>query len=109
MQLISQLGRPALRAFVLDSDIPALLSRGALETLRGCSDFARHALTLGANGQAITLRVSEVGHYILSVADFPKVRRDIYSSTTFAAPLFPGAPKDRETHMMDLMKNGGFL
>ena len=74
-------------AFVLDSDIPALLSRGALETLRGCSDFARHALTLGANGQAITLRVSEVGHYILSVADFPKVRRDMHSSSTSAASL----------------------
>ena len=31
----------AFTAFVLDSDIPALLSKGALESLRGRLDFAR--------------------------------------------------------------------
>ena len=42
-------------AFVLDSDIPALLSKGALETLQGRLDFARHTLTLGTNGKVIPL------------------------------------------------------
>ena len=37
----------AFTAFVLDSDIPALLSKGALESLRGCLDFAQRTLTLG--------------------------------------------------------------
>ena len=44
--------RGMFTAFVLDSGIPALLSKGALESLRGCLDFAQHALTLGANGKA---------------------------------------------------------
>ena len=57
-------------AFVLDSDIPALLSKGALGSLQGCLDFARRALTLGTNGKVIPLQMSVVGHYILSVADF---------------------------------------
>ena len=40
-------------AFVLDSDIPALLSKGALEPLQSCLDFARHTLTLGTHGHVI--------------------------------------------------------
>ena len=38
-------------AFALDSDIPALLSKGALESLRGCLDFAQNTLTLGTTGK----------------------------------------------------------
>ena len=63
--------RGMFAAFVLGSDIPALLGKVALESLRGCLDFAQHALTLGANGKVIPLKMSDVGHYILSVADFP--------------------------------------
>ena len=61
----------AITALVLDSDIPALLSKGALESLRGRLDFAQHTLTLGATGKVIPLQMSDAGHYILSVADFP--------------------------------------
>lgn len=43
-------------AFVLDSDIPALLSKGALESLHGCLDFAQHTLTLGKTGKVIPPR-----------------------------------------------------
>ena len=60
----------AFTAFVLDSDNPALLSKGALESLRGCLDSAQHTLTLGATGKVIPLKMSDMGHYILSVADF---------------------------------------
>ena len=94
-------------AFLLDSVIPALLSRGALEALQGCLDFVRHTLTLGANGKVIPFQVSDVGHYIWSVADFPKMRGGMHSSPSFAASLFHWAPKNRETYIMDLMKNGG--
>ena len=59
-------------AFVSDSDIPVALGKGALETPQGCLDFARHKLTLGINGKVIPLEVSDVGHYISSVADFRK-------------------------------------
>ena len=48
-------------AFVLDSDIPALLSKGALGSLRGCLDFAQHTLTLGTNGKVIPLKMSDMG------------------------------------------------
>ena len=70
----------ACTAFVPDSDIPALLSKGALGTLQGRLDFARRTLTLGANGKVIPLQMSDAGHYILSVADFPR--------TSFSASLF---------------------
>ena len=87
-------------AFVLDSDIPAQLSKGALDTLRGGSDFARRTLTLGTNGNVIPQQMSEVGHYILSAADFPQ--------PTYSASLFHWAPKNRETRLRGLMRNGGF-
>ena len=92
-------------AFVLDSDIPALLRKGALETLQGRLDFARHTLTLGSNEKEWggTLRpeqMSGVGLYVLSVADFPNPAN--------SAPLFHWAPKTRETRLRDLMRNGGF-
>ena len=87
-------------AFVLDSDVPALLCKGALETLLGCLDFARQTLTMGANGKVIPLQMSEVGHYVLSVADFPR--------PAFSASLFYWAPSHRETRLRDLMRNGGF-
>ena len=44
--------------------------------------------------------MSEVGHYILSVADF--------SQRKYPASLFAWAPKTRETRLRDLMRNGGF-
>ena len=86
-------------AFVLDSDIPALLSKGALETLQWRSDFARHTTTLGASGKVTPLQVSDVGHYILSVADF--------SRPSFSTSLSRWDPKNRETRLVDLMRNGG--
>ena len=86
-------------AFVLDSDTPALLSKGALETLQGRLDFAGHALTLGTDGKAILLQMIDAGHYFLSVADFSRLSS---SASSF------WAPKNRETQLMDLMRNGGF-
>ena len=88
-------------AFVLDSDIPALLSKGALESLRGCLDFAQHTLTLGAAGKVIPLKMSDMGHYTLSVADFP--------SRAYSASALHWAPMDQATQLMDLVRNGGFL
>ena len=67
-------------AFVLDSDAPALLSEGGLETLQGCLDFVRHTLTLGTNGRVTPPQMSEVGQYILSVADFSQ---PTYSASSF--------------------------
>ena len=58
-------------AFVLDADIPALLCKGALEALAGQLDSARNTLTLGTRGIEIPLKVNSMGHYILSVMDFP--------------------------------------
>ena len=66
----------------------------------GRLDFARHALTLGTNGKVTPLQMSEVGHYILSVADF--------SQRAYSASLFAWAPKTRETRSRDLTRNGGF-
>ena len=89
-----------LTAFVLDSDIPALLSKGALESLRGCLDFAQRTLTLGKTGKVIPLQMSEMGHYILSVADFP--------ARVHSASLIQWTPLNQATQMMGLMRNGGF-
>ena len=61
----------ALTAFALDADIPALLRKGALEALAGQLDFARNTLILGSRGIGIPHRVNAMGHYILSVDDFP--------------------------------------
>ena len=80
-------------AFVLGSDIPALLSKGALETSQGRLDFARHAPTLGAKGQVIPLQMSDAVHDFMSEADFPQ--------PAFAASLFHWAPKTREARLMD--------
>ena len=91
--------RGLFAASVLDSDIPALLSKGALETLLGCLDFARHTRTLGTNGRVTPLQMSDVGHYILSVADFPR--------PSFSASLFHWDPMNRETQLLDEMRNGG--
>ena len=44
--------------------------------------------------------MSDVGHYILSVADFPR--------TSFPASLFHWAPKNRGTQSIYLIRNGGF-
>ena len=80
--------------------IPALLSKGALESLRGCLDFAQRTLTLGKTGKVIPLQMSEMGHYILSVADFP--------ARVHSASLIQWTPLNQATQMMDLMCNGGF-
>ena len=61
----------AYTAFVLDSDAPAPLSKGALGSLRGCLDFAQHTFALGATGKVIPLKMRDMGHCVLSVADFP--------------------------------------
>ena len=98
MILTSQKG--TFTAFVLDSDIPALLSKGALESLRGCLDFAQHTLTLGKTGKVIPLQMSDMGHYILSVADFP--------ARAHSASLLQWTPLNQATRLMDLMRNGGF-
>merc|ERR1712016_341107 len=86
-----------ITAFVLDSDIPALLSKGALESLRGRLDFAQHTLTLGATGKVIPLQMSDVGHYILSVADCP--------SRVHSASLLQWTPLDQATQLMAFMRN----
>ena len=62
-------------------------------------DFARHTLALGTNVKVIPLQMTDVGHYILGVADFPR--------TSSPASPFHWAPKNRETQLMDLMRNGG--
>ena len=49
-------------AFALDSDIPALLSKGALESLRGCLNFSTHELTLESIGKTVPLALNKVGH-----------------------------------------------
>ena len=90
----------ASTAFASDSDIPALLSKRALEASQGCLDFVRHAPTLGTNGKVIPLQMSEVGHFILSAADF--------SQPTYSASLFHFAAKTRERRLRYLMRNGGF-
>ena len=69
-------------------------------SLRGCLDFAQHTLTLGANGKVIPLEMSDVGHYFLSVADFP--------SPVFSASAFHYAPTNQAKQPMDLTRNGGF-
>ena len=72
-------------AFVLDSDIPALQGKGALESLRGRLDFAQHTLALGTTGKVIPLQ--------MSVADFP--------SRAYSASVIHWAPTDQATRLMD--------
>ena len=84
-------------AFVLDSDIPALLSKGALESLRGRLDFAQRTLTLGTTGKVIPLKMSDMGHYILSVAAFP--------SCAYSASVIHWDPAGQATKLVDLMRN----
>ena len=86
-------------AFVLDSDIPALLSKGALEPPQGRLDFARHALALGTDGTVIPLQMGEVGRYFLSAEDFPQL--------TYSASWFHWAPKPRGARLRVLMRHGG--
>ena len=69
-------------------------------SLRGRLDFAQHTLTLGATGKVIPLKMSEMGHYILSVADFP--------SRAYSASVLHWAPLDEATQLTDSMRDGGF-
>ena len=81
-------------ASVLDADIPALLCKGALEALAGQLDFARNTRTLGSRGIAIPLKVNAMGHYILSVVDFPAALASLGAESHFSASfleLGPGA------------------
>ena len=83
-------------AFVLDADIPALLCKGALEALAGQLDFARNTLTLGTKGIEIPLKVNEMGHYILSVIDFPSGVHRADSVAQFSASFLEwGPPRPR--------------
>ena len=58
--------------YVADADIPALLGKEAMGTLRGHLNFCQRALTLEALGADIPLEMHTVGHYLLNVADFPE-------------------------------------
>ena len=87
-------------AYVLDSDILALLSKGALESLRGCLDFAQQTLALGKTGKVIPLPMSDMGHYILGVVDFP--------ARVHSASLLQWTPLNRAARLMDLMRDGDF-
>ena len=57
-------------AFVLDADIPAVLHRGASESLGGQLDFSRVTLTSGFRGAQIPPKVNDMGHCTLSFMDF---------------------------------------
>ena len=77
MQRISRLAAQgawgALAAFVLDSDIPAFLRKGALEALGGQPGFERDILTIRNRGANAPLSMNEIGHYVLIAVEFGKV------------------------------------
>ena len=86
----------ALTAFALDADIPALLCKGALGALAGQLDFARETLTLGSRGIEIPLKVNDLGHYILSVDDFPAAPPSLGAESLFSASFLEwGPPRQR--------------
>ena len=75
----------AFTDFALDAEIPALLRKGALEALRGRSDFSRGTPTLGSRGVGIPPKVNDMGHYILSVVNFEWRRGGVERSPNFSA------------------------
>ena len=81
----------AFTACGLDADIPALLRKGASAALAGQSDFARNTLTLGPRGIEIPLKVNAMGHYILSVADFPAALASLGAESHFLHLFWNGA------------------
>ena len=62
-----------------------LLYKGALAALAGQLDFARDTLTLGSRGIGFSLTVNAMGHYILSVVDFPAAPVTLGSGSPFSA------------------------
>ena len=75
------------KAFGLDADIPALLRQGASGGLGGLLDFPRDTLMLGSRWAEIPLEVHDMGHYILSVADFDGRRGGRGRGPTCPAPM----------------------
>ena len=59
-------------AYVVDADIPALLGKEAPKTPGGHPDFCDRVLTLESPEADIPLEMSDVGHYLVHVADFPE-------------------------------------
>ena len=94
MQLISQLGFGYTRS--VEKRCPGNPS--------GLFGLRTSHVGLGGQWRSDPLTSQRSGHYILGVADFPKV----HYSPSFAASSFHWAPRNRETHMMDHMNNGGF-
>ena len=64
--------RGALTAFVLAADIPALLRKGALESLGGQLDFEHDISTIRNHGVKAPLSANDIGHYVLSAVEFGK-------------------------------------
>ena len=56
-------------AFELETDIPALLRKGATEKLGGQLDFPRDVLTLLRQGVSISEKVGRMEHYTPSAVD----------------------------------------
>ena len=63
-------GKGKFATFALDADIPELLRKGALEAARGQLDCSRGISTLRKQGANIPLRLTRMGQYIPSAADF---------------------------------------
>ena len=78
----------ALTAFVLCAGKPALLRKGAMGAPGGQLDFSRDPLTLNEQGVNIPKRVNQMGHYILSVADFGKDPSRRVGGPAVSAPHF---------------------
>ena len=93
----------AFTDFALDAEIPALLRKGALEALRGRSDFSRGTPTLGSRGVGIPPKVNDMGHYILSVVDFDGRRSSRNRAPGFSASMAEWACTSRHPSI----DNGG--
>ena len=64
--------RGAFTAVALETGIPALLRKGAIESLGGRSDFERDILTIRNRGAGNSLKVNEMGRYVVCVVAFSK-------------------------------------
>ena len=62
----------AFTASALNADIPASLCEGAINALGGQFGFSRDLLVSRSIGVPIPLRVTRMGHYVLSAFDFGK-------------------------------------
>ena len=61
-----------LNTYLAEQIIPALMKKGALESLGGQLDFAQDNLHLRMIGAIANLRANPAGHYVTGVADFAK-------------------------------------